>query len=238
TGSSATFNAYRREVERLLQWAWRIKGQSILALKREHIEEYIGFCQSPPASWIGVKTTPRFIDRNGERLVHPEWRPFVVKVAKTARRRGAEPDRRHFALSTAAVQSIFAVLSSFFNFLIQEEQIGANPVLLIRQKSKYVKKQQHRAPVRRLSNLQWEYVIEVAERLAAEEPEIHERTLFIMNCLFGMYLRISELVADERSAPVMGDFRRDMDGNWWFHVTGKGNKSRIVTVSGEMLEAL
>jgi site-specific recombinase XerD len=161
-----------------------------------------------------------------------------VTVPKTAHRRGVAPDRRDFALSAAAVQSIFAVLSSFFNFLIQEEQISANPVLLIRQKSKYVKKQQQRAPVRRISNLQWEYVIDVAEQLAAQEPELHERTLFVMNCLFGMYLRISELVADERSAPVMGDFRRDMDGNWWFHVTGKGNKSRIVTVSGEMLEAL
>jgi integrase len=59
-----------------------------------------------------------------------------------------------------------------------------------------------------------------------------------MNCLYAMYLRISELVADERSTPVMGDFRKDMDGNWWFHVTGKGNKSRIVTVSIAMLKAL
>lgn len=238
TGSSATFNSYRREVERLLQWAWRIKALSILALKREHIEEYVDFCQSPPASWIGVKTAPRFIDRNGERLLNPAWRPFLATVPKTARRQGVAPDPRNFSLSAAAVQSIFAVLSSFYNFLIQEEQTSANPVLLIRQKSKYVKKQQHRAPVRRVSNLQWEYVIEIAEQLAAEDPETQERTLFVMNCLFGMYLRISELVADERSAPVMGDFRRDMDGNWWFHVTGKGNKSRIVTVSTEMLEAL
>ena len=53
-----------------------------------------------------------------------------------------------------------------------------------------------------------------------------------------MYLRISELVTDERSAPVMGDFRADIDNNWWFHVTGKGNKDRTVTVSQEMLKAL
>ena len=30
TGSQDTFNAYRRESERLLQWAWLIKQKSIL----------------------------------------------------------------------------------------------------------------------------------------------------------------------------------------------------------------
>ena len=53
-----------------------------------------------------------------------------------------------------------------------------------------------------------------------------------------MYLRVSELVADERSNPTMGDFRKDQDGNWWFHVTGKGNKDRTIVVSNEMLESL
>jgi len=74
--------------------------------------------------------------------------------------------------------------------------------------------------------------------MATEKPEVHERTLFIMNCLFAMYLRISELVADERSTPVMGDFRKDRDRNWWFHVTGKGNKNRTITVCNDMLSAL
>lgn len=81
-------------------------------------------------------------------------------------------------------------------------------------------------------------MIETVELMAAENPAAHERSLFIMNCLLGMYLRISELVADERSAPSMGDFRKDADGNWWFHVIGKGNKSRVVAVCDEMLVAL
>ena len=59
-----------------------------------------------------------------------------------------------------------------------------------------------------------------------------------MNCLFAMYLRISELVSDERSTPVMSDFRKDQDENWWFDVTGKGNKNRSITVCDDMLKAL
>ena len=237
-GSSATFNVYRRETERLLQWAWLIHHKNILALKREDIESYIGFCQQPPKHWIGNKSVGRFKSKNGQRLANPDWRPFVTAISKIDNKKGLNPDIKDFELSQASVQSIFAVLSSFFNFLIQEQVLEANPVLLIRQKSKFVIKQQQSAPVRRITNLQWEYVIETVELLAAETPEVHERSLFILNCLLGMYLRISELVADERSSPSMGDFQRDSDGYWWLHVIGKGNKSRKITVSDDMIIAL
>jgi len=74
--------------------------------------------------------------------------------------------------------------------------------------------------------------------MASKDPGEHERTLFIMNCLFAMYLRISELVADERSTPIMSHFRKDHDNHWWFDVTGKGNKNRSITVCDDMLNAL
>jgi len=73
TNNKATFEAYRREVERLLQWTWLIAQKSILDLKRQDIEEYIKFCLKPPKSWIGTKRTPRFITRAGERKVNPQW---------------------------------------------------------------------------------------------------------------------------------------------------------------------
>ena len=95
---------------------------------------------------------------------------------------------------------------------MQEGLVESNPVALIKQKNKFIGKDQTKSMVRRISNLQWDYVLEVAEVLADEDPEQYERTLFVMNCLFAMYLRISELVADERSSLVMGDFRKDHDG--------------------------
>jgi integrase len=81
-------------------------------------------------------------------------------------------------------------------------------------------------------------VIETAEIMAAEDPVVHERTLFIMNALFAMYLRISELVASDRWQPQMGHFQPDQEGNWWFVTVGKGNKEREISVSDAMLEAL
>ncbi len=53
-----------------------------------------------------------------------------------------------------------------------------------------------------------------------------------------MYLRISELTASSRWAPVMGDFLRDTDNNWWFKTVKKGNKARQIAVSNDMLKAL
>ena len=237
-GSEATFNAYRREIERLLQWCWLIATKSIKEIRRPDFELFIEFCQNPPEHWIGTKNVARFIDQGGQRVSHPDWRPFVVSVSKVAHREGEIPDARKYQLSQKALQAIFAICGSFYNYLVQEDYLSFNPVAQIRQKSKFIRKQQHKPIIRRLSELQWAYVIETAELLATEKPEVHERTLFIMNALFGMYLRISELAASKRWEPQMGHFQKDQDGNWWFQTVGKGNKERMISVSDAMLAAL
>ena len=61
--------------------------------------------------------------------------------------------------------------------------------------------------------MQVDYVLQTAEQMAEDNSVVHERTLFVMAALFAMYLRVSELVADERSAPVTGDFKKDGDNN-------------------------
>jgi site-specific recombinase XerD len=237
-GSEATFNVYRRELERLLQWCWHIALKPLKELNRQDIENYVYFCQRPYQEWIGTKTVDRFMDAEGRRIVNPEWRPFVSSVSKQQFQDGKRATTKGFLLSQSATKAIFAVLSSFFNYLIQENYVTANPVLQMRQKSKFLRKQQGQMPIRRLSELQWSYVLETAEQLAIAEPTKHERTLFMMNALFGMYLRISELASTARWQPQMGHFFRDMDNNWWFKTVGKGNKERNITVSDAMLEAL
>lgn len=235
TGSSATFNAYRREMERLCLWAWQVEARSVLELQRDDIERFIEFLIQPPQTWVGTKTVARTL-RDGE--PNPDWRPFVVSVKKSRAMDGEEARACSYNASQAGLKASFAILSSFYALLLADGVIEANPVAQIRQKSKFVIKSSEAAPVRRLSRLQWEYVLDVAQDLARAEPDKHERTLFILYCLYCMYLRISELVVDARSTPVMGDFRKDMDQNWWFHVTGKGNKSRTIVVSDDMLAAL
>lgn len=237
-GSVGTFDSYRREVERLLQWCLHVSNKPIKNLKREDIEDFIRFCQKPPKSWIGVKKSPRFIEIEGLRVPNPEWRPFVATISKAAHRKGEEINIKKFELSPSAVKQSFAILSTFYNYLLQEEYVFMNPVALIRQKSKFIRKQQSHSQIRRLTELQWEYIIETAQFAADKQPDKHERTFFIMTALYAMYLRISELTANERWTPKMCDFHRDHDGNWWFITVGKGNKKRQIAVSDAMLKAL
>lgn len=236
-GSVGTFNSYRREIERLLQWAALIQHKSLRELKRDDMEAYIVFCQNPPTHWIGKTKLPRFILKEGVRVPNPAWRPFVVTISKSARRRGAEPAIQHFELKQGSLKELFAIISSFYSYLLQEDYAFINPVALIRQKSKFLRSMQGKPRIRRLSDLQWEYVIQTAKNLAEQDP-LHERTLFIMSALYSMYLRISELTASERWVPKMNDFACDGERNWWFTTVGKGNKQRQIAVSEAMLAAL
>jgi len=237
-GNHATFNAYRREVERLLHWSWLIAQKSICKLGRQDIESYIAFCQNPPITWIGLTKVPRFIVEDGLRKANPIWRPFVATVTKSAFRRGILPDQQKYSLSTKAVREIFTITSSFFNFLMQENHTEINPVQQLRQKSRYFTKVQGKAKIRRLSTLQWSYVIETAEKMALDNPDKYQKTFFMMTALYAMYLRISELAASKRWSPRMCDFYCDQDNLWWFNVIGKGNKQRQIAVSDQMLNAL
>ena len=237
-GNEATYNSYRREVERILQWAWLIQNKSIISLSRIDMEAYFNFCKKPPLHWIATAKVTRFIEQDGQRVPNSAWRPFVVTVSKTVARQGISPDPKLYLFSDRAFKEIFVVLSSFYNYLIIDGFTELNPLLQIRQKSRFLRKSQGAPIIRRLTDLQWDYVIETARQLAAENPQKHERTLFIMSALYGMYLRISELTASSRWEPRMNHFIKDNDENWWFTTVGKGNKQRNITVSDAMLSSL
>jgi len=236
-GSQDTFNSYRRDIERFLQWCFFQANITLKQVKRDEFEAFLAFCQKPPLSWIALMVEERFITKDSEKIPNPKWRPFVAKVSKVETKSGAQANKKNYELSEKAFKALFAIIGSFYNYLIQEEYTLVNPTLLIRQKSKFYKKRKASPPIRRLSELQWGYVIETAEIMAKENPQ-QARTLFIMNALYGMYLRISELVVNDRWTPTMGDFYRDADGLWWFLTVGKGNKERRISVSPVMLNAL
>lgn len=237
-GSLGTFNAYRREIERLIQWCALITKKSLKDLKRHDIEKYIEFCQKPPKQWIGTHKPSRFILQEAIRVPNPEWKPFIATLSKSSHRKGEKPTLKDFEFSQVALKQLFAIIGSFYNYLLQEEYAFMNPVAMIRQKSKFIRKIQDKPKIRRLSDLQWQYVIQKAKELAEQNADYHERTLFIMSALYSMYLRISELTASKRWTPKMNDFASDNDNNWWFTTVGKGNKQRQIAVSDTMLEAL
>lgn len=242
TGSLGTFNSYRSEVERLLQWAWNINRTTLSMIRREDIEQYILFCQKPPSSWIGLHKTPRYINLEGSRIPNENWYPFVVTLSKskkvTMQEQGIAISKSDYNLSQSSIQESFAILSTFFNFLVAEEHIRSNPIVMIRQKSRYFKKHQSSPPVRRLTHIQWAAVLKSINHVNNKTIIWKERTRFLLSLFYGLYLRISEVTATDRYVPTMNCFVKDANDNWWFKTIGKGNKERQIAVSNSVLESL
>ncbi len=141
-GSADTFGSYRRDLERFLQWSWFIRQQSILKHKREDIEAFIEFCIKPPKSWISLKKVARFReDNDGVKRPNPQWRPFEAYISKEDHKNGLQPPNKSgYTFSQQSMRAVFGTLSSLYNYLIQEEITQINPVMLIRQKSKFIQK--------------------------------------------------------------------------------------------------
>ncbi len=237
-GNQATFLNYRKEIERLLHWSRLIAKKSILKLRRGDIENYMKFCQKPLKSWIGTKTVARFILKDGAKIPNPEWRPFVATISKSETNKGKKPRKDEFKFSQQSIKAIFVILGSFYTHLINENITDTNPVLQIRQKSKFFSKQQNAKKVPCFSEIQWKFLITTTRKMAEKNPHRYQRPLFIITAMYLMYLRISEFVATDRWVPSMGHFYKDGNNNWWFTTVGKGNKERQITVSDSMLDAL
>lgn len=245
-GNEATFNSYRTHVERLLLWSLMVAKIPLLEMRRSHGEAFIEFCNSPDQNWIGPVVKSRFVRIGGRKKldtdtyqVNPDWRPFNLTVSKSERKAAAESGAElHFApysMSQGSKSQVFAVCGSFFQYCIQEGLTEVNPIQSIKQKSKYIQRTIADTSGRSLTQLQWEFVIDTAELMAAEDPE-HERTLFILVTMFSMYLRVSDIVGRDNWVPTMGDIRRDSNGDWFFHVVGKGNKAAKISVKDEYIQ--
>ncbi|MEM9102253.1 MAG: site-specific integrase [Pseudomonadota bacterium] len=256
SGRKSTYEAYRKEIERLLLWCWTIEGIDLLSLKRDHIRSFIRFCEKPPKNWIDKSNYPRFINKQGTRLPNPKWRPFTrwrFEIERIPGPNNTFTENKIRVLDVEknldndSVQALFAIISSLFSFLDQEEiSEGQNPIRALRQKSQFMSKPQKMEP-RRLSNLEKDYLYKAAKQMADNDPNQHSRTLFMIILMVEMYMRISELVERYRYEdgqkilewrPEMGDIKRDPHGNWFLTTLGKGRKERDIAVPDRVMSAL
>ena len=238
--SEATYRSYRNEVERLLLWSWTVARKGVIQLKRPDLERYFEFLHSPPVSWVANAVHDRFKLIDGQYFKNKAWRPFAGKVAKENRKQAEdkgvdiEVPRHGHTLSHEAMKLGYSALSCFYDYLTDEGYAFGNPIPAIRKQSPYLIKGATKQDVKRLSDLQWEYVLDCA-KCAADAHADHERTLFIIACLKTLYLRISELSERPNWQPTWKHYWQDDDGNNWLTVLGKGNKVRDVSVPNALL---
>lgn len=244
--SSETFKSYRREVDRFLIWLWNVHKVALAEITRHDIEAYFEFCKNPPLEWRDTEIRRRFIEQDGLRKPNPEWRPFVVQVPKAIRKHGKDVSREDWTQSNASFKATLRILCAYCQFLVDQDYLAKNPVAQLKTKYRAATSQQRQFMIRRLTYTQVKALFEaLGKRSKTLSDEHYERILFILSCMVGMYLRISEIAATGERQPTHGHFYQsihEVEGvvtkSWWFSVLGKGNKQREIPVSDELMAAL
>lgn len=210
----ATLAVYRREVERLILWTVIQLGKPLSSLTHEDLLVYDRFLRNPlPAErWV--------LSGGGKKLArsHVDWRPF------------AGP------LSDASVRHALVVVNACFAWLTEAGYLAGNPLSLARRRRA---KSQPRI-TRYLDHDMWALVKETIEAMpvSTERERQHAaRCRWVFTVLY-----LGGLRAGEMTGTSMGDFfvRRDSKGKerWWLEVTGKGEKTRLVPATDELMREL
>ena len=202
-----TWRSYRKEAERLLNWAILCRGKTLAALDRDDFREYTQFLKNPGSQWC-APVRPR----------HDEgWRPFVG------------------ALSERSIFYALSVLQSMLTWLVYANYLRANPLTLMKQKYRSKEVNPHHkqtACERFLDREMWEQVCcSIAALPESTDREIRMKiryqTLFAFLYLTG--LRISEVAA------AKFHFFHQRNQKWWYQVTGKGSKTAHIPITDELM---
>lgn len=233
--SQHTYVRFRNDIEKFLLWIFTTEHKPVDDLRKADILRYIDFCVAPPITWISTQLHDRFCLENGFFVSNPNWTPFRQTPPKYDKARVLDPKKYQPSLQT--LESTFVALSSFYRHLIDEEICFGNPVPLAKRDCKHLIKNSQVKTISRLTEQQWQYLLDTAVNLAHEDPVI-ERNLFIIATMKTLFLRLSELSERQDWTPLMSHFWTDEDNNWWFKAYGKGKKIRDITVPPDYLPFL
>jgi integrase/recombinase XerD len=213
TDTKTTFENYRKEVERLMLWSIVQLGKPLSSLTHEDLLVYQHFLADPQPSTVWVAGGGRKHPRTNAR-----WRPF------------------HGPLAASSQRQAMLILNVMFAWLVQAGYLAGNPLSLSRQRAR-------KAPPRITRYLEpelWQEVKTYIESMPRETPRErfhHGRVRWLITLLYLGGLRITEV-----SANTMGQFfsRRDAAGleRRWLEVTGKGDRTRLVPATAEMMAEL
>ncbi len=219
--SKATLLNYTKEIEKFLQWLWRVKQRPLLKLSRGDALDYLAFIQSPPFYWIAKGSShPKYINDN----INPKWRPFTTR------------GNSDFKASLQSLRGSLTAVNGLYLHLIVNGHTQVNPFLGVKNPLKANTRPNTNTPPGSLGE-QSEAMINNALAMAISNPSKHERTLFIIQMLAHMELKVTDLATNLKSpAPTMGCFV-EINGHWKFECVGS-KKSKLVDVPTSVLNAL
>lgn len=232
--SPNTLANYRKEVERLLMWsAALIEPKPISGLTREDFVAYDRFLADPqpPERWVGPPL-PR---------ANPNWRPFSWRHESPkekehrlaeALKAGVPPNSlRKGGLAPDSRRQSFDVLRSLYSYLHKVGYLLVNPLSAKTRKRR--KTAQRKRVTRYLDRATWRYLVDHIESLPRKtkrDQQHYHRVRWLFYLLYLTRARRAEVA----NAKMTDFYQDDIDGLWYWAVTGKGSKDRDIPVSNEL----
>lgn len=180
------------------------------SLTHEDLLAYKRFLLDPQPAAKWVARSQRKLARG-----HPDWRPFSGP------------------LSSSSQLQAFVILNVMFSWLVNAGYLAGNPLALARQRPRRTKPR----VTRYLDDELWGVVKQTIDRMPKEterQRKHYFRTRWLFSLLYLGGLRISEVCES-----TMGAFfaRRGVDGEerWWLEITGKGDKTRLIPATSELI---
>lgn len=229
--SEHTYIRFRSDVEKLLLWCFLVSKKPLIDCRKTDILDYSEFFFKPPQSWIALANVDKFMLTSGYFKINPQWKPFRYISD------GANTDKKKYRPSQQSIRAMFAAISGFYTYLMENEISLGNPVLLAKKDCKRLVKDAQIKETKRLDQAQWAFLLHTAESMASDDA-IYERNLFLIAAMKTMFLRISELAERDDWIPTMNHFWQDDDKNWWLKIFGKGKKIRDISVPDSFLPYL
>lgn len=210
--TKTTLDSYRKEAERLLLWSVIELKKPLSSITHEDLLIYQRFLEDPQPADRWVMGSGRKWARH-----HPEWRPFIGPLSKTSQRQAV------------------VILNAMFAWLVSAGYLVGNPLSLSRQRQRKAKPR----VTRFLDETLWQEVKTTVEQMPREtsrEREHYYRVRWLFSLFYICGVRISEVTEN-----TMNGFfcRRDKgEERWWLEITGKGDKSRTVPATNELMVEL
>ena len=218
--NAKTYQAYKKELERLLLWAVLERGKPVSSLNTDDCRAYITFLKTLTTAdhdWVALAPANKS---------YGKWKPFYYRAKKPGQGQAlepAEPDQR--VLSPKSVNYAKTVITSCMDWLVRQNYLKHNnfqdiPGIKFAQN-------QLQAHNRAFTLKQMQLVFAYAQaQIDPASPEFiaNRRILFILKFAFSTGLRIHEL-----AAASFGDIEclEDEEGvHYFLRVVGKHSKVR------------
>ena len=207
--SPQTLRTYRKEAERLLLWSVIERQTAFSDLTRDDLRDYQVFMTNPqPKNRWCGPRRPR---------KQSSWRPFEAP------------------LTEHSIAQAITIINALFNYLVEAGYLAGNPLGLMRRQLRRRRPQKEHLSERYLEQGCWQALMQYVNQLPQETPRQkmdYERYRYLFHVFYLLGARISE-VANHTMSSI-----KPHRGKWWWHVTGKGQKTQKIPLTEPMQAAL